>query len=192
MDTALVVTSRPQLPQATPKKRYPGHKILSGTRAAFIKAFERNFGNISLSCREVGIDRKTYYRWIASDTPINVKFRQKLERVRPEDHHIDMLEAAHTELVRKLDPAAVIFGLKTKGRKRGWNERELPDGAVVVTKEAFEQVVEAFRAWLDDYRDAPEEEKVKWLCRFADNSGVDCKKLAERVGVQLPEGHEKK
>ena len=59
-----------------------------------------------------------------SPTSVNVKFRAALERLRPAEHHIDMLEAAHTELVKKLIPAAVIFGLKTKAKHRGWNERE--------------------------------------------------------------------
>ena len=107
-------------------KRIHGKAASSRTRAAFLTAYERNFGNVSITRREVGIHRRTFYRWLDSPTEVNVRFRRALEKLRPKEHHLDMLEAAHTELVRKLDTAAVIFGLKTKAKLRGWGEREFP------------------------------------------------------------------
>ena len=112
------------MPQNVALKRVRGKAATSRTRAAFLEAYERNFGNVSMACREVGIHRRTFYRWLGSPTEVNVRFRRALEKLHPKEHHLDMLEAAHTELVKKLDTSAVIFGLKTKAKTRGWSERE--------------------------------------------------------------------
>ncbi len=102
----------------------PRSALNSVARRIFLQAYEDNFGNVSAACRAAGIGRRTFYRWMESDSRINVKFREALKLIKPEERHLDMLEAAHTQLVQKLDPAAVIFGLKTKGRRRGWSERD--------------------------------------------------------------------
>lgn len=123
--TALVSTKPTESLVSVPWKRSnQGRHNLSGLRLRFVKAYERNLGNVSVTCHEIGIQRITFYRWMKSTTKVNVKFQQRLAAVQPEERHADALEFAHTQLVNKGDVTAVIFGLKAKGRHRGWNEKE--------------------------------------------------------------------
>lgn len=109
-----------------------------------VRAYEKHCGNISATCAEAGISRRTMYRWLESPTELNKKFRLHLARVRPEERLVDAFESAH---MRKIldkddggDTAAIIYGLKTKGRHRGWAEREVINKVEVEITPALEQI----------------------------------------------------
>lgn len=180
---ALVTTKSVAGVQALPKeKRRNGLPVTSSTRAIFLKAYELSFGNISESCRAAGITRGTFYRWANSPTRVNERFRERLDKLKPHEARIDFLEAAHTALVKRGDTAAVIFGLKTQGRNRGWSER--PE-TILLQVNLLENVAQAYQAWLGDHPNAAIEEKMRWLGRFADQGKVPPAELAKKVGVSL-------
>ena len=93
-----------------------------------------------------------------------------------------MLEAAHDQLVQKLDVPSVIFGLKTQGRPRGWSEK--PD-VIVINTEVLDRVAQAYQAFLSDHPELTFEDKWKWLVRFANGAKepVEPKELAKKVGL---------
>src|SRR6187551_1816238 len=93
------------------------------TRQKFLDAFETTCGNVSASCEYAGISRQTYYRWLRSLTAVNIQFRDRLSRIKPNDRLVDLAESRLIQKIAEGDIAAIIFTLKTKGRERGWRER---------------------------------------------------------------------
>jgi len=86
-------------------------------KANFLNAYYQNRCNVSETCRQIGIDRKTYYSWIEEDPD----FLGKAEEV--EESMIDWVESRLQKLMGGTGmPAvsAVTFYLKTKGKKRGY------------------------------------------------------------------------
>jgi hypothetical protein len=114
--------------QCVPKKRRGGDNAkTSTTRAKFLHAFEQSFGNISASCEFAGISRPTYYRWMQSNTRVNLRFQQQIERILPGERKLDYMEGKLMQRVEAGDTTAIIFGLKTLGRERGYSERPKED-----------------------------------------------------------------
>ena len=83
-----------------------------------IQAMKNSLGNVTAACQEVGIGRDTYYQWYNQD-PV---FRKALEEI--SENCLDFYEGKLHELVDSLNPGAVMFALKCKGKKRGWVERQ--------------------------------------------------------------------
>lgn len=70
--------------QKSPAKR--GRPPVSGkVRMLLVKSFERNKGNITRSCKEVGISRQTLYRWLHAAVPVEgeIKLQKLPKRGRP-------------------------------------------------------------------------------------------------------------
>ena len=82
----------------------------------FLKALELKLGHISEACKSANIHRRTYYSWIDKDE----EFREECDSV--SESLLDLAESKLLENIKKNDNTAIIFFLKTKGRKRGYNE----------------------------------------------------------------------
>ena len=95
----------------------------------FLKALENNLGHISKSCGQAGIARKTYYRWIERD----VEFQEECDNVL--EGLLDLAESKLLENIRNNDNTCIIFYLKTKGKKRGYDERQ-----TIEIKKPFEEI----------------------------------------------------
>lgn len=93
----------------------------------FYFAFEQTCGNISASCKYAGIDRKTFYNWKKSRLPHHIAFRENLKNIQPKERQKDLLEAALMQQVAQGNISAIIFGLKTLGRDRGYGERPVSE-----------------------------------------------------------------
>ena len=102
-------------------------------KKAIIKALENNLGIITKSCKEVGIARSTFYEWYKDDE----EFRAKVDDM--ENITIDYAESKLHQLIKDENPTAIIFFLKTKGKKRGYVERQEIE-SVGETKIIFENV----------------------------------------------------
>jgi len=96
---------------------------MSLKKQAFITAYRKSFGNISASCESIDIDRATYYRWIDNDHD----FVEALHKVEPEETFVDFAERALAKKINSGDTTAIIFALKTKGKRRGYIERTETD-----------------------------------------------------------------
>lgn len=73
--------------------------------------------NISATCDKVGIARRTFYYWKER----NHRFREAIEDA--EEMSIDFAESKLRQAVLNGDMTAIIFFLKTKGKKRGYVEQ---------------------------------------------------------------------
>ena len=84
----------------------------------FLKAFKLNNCNISKSCEAANITRRTFYNWKEDDDD----FRQEV--VACEEALLDLAESKLMENINKGATPELIFYLKTKGKKRGYVERQ--------------------------------------------------------------------
>jgi len=83
----------------------------------FINQLIRNNFHITNTCIQTNTNRMTYYHWLRTDE----KFAKKMDDLRELD--VDNFEDALRVLVEERNPQAVIFGLKTRGKNRGYIER---------------------------------------------------------------------
>jgi len=109
-----------------------------GKKAEMLKALELSLGIVTTACKKVGIERRTHYNWLKND-PV---YRASVNDV--EEEAVDLSESKLFEkimgvkvLVDKNNPEsgayqvppsdrAIIFHLKAKGKKRGYNDRTEP------------------------------------------------------------------
>lgn len=84
-----------------------------------LDALVKNLGIITKSCEATGVKRNTFYLWLKTDD----NFAKEVAELG--DIALDFVEDKLMANIRKGDVASIIFYLKTKGKKRGYNEREV-------------------------------------------------------------------
>ena len=88
----------------------------------FLTALRRTGGNISRACSRVGLSRNTISVWMRSDDIFREEMLELAEAI---------TDAVEDELMKRIaagDTYAIIFYLKTMGRKRGYTEKIEIDG----------------------------------------------------------------
>ena len=90
-------------------------------KEAIIKALEKTLGIVTMACKQTDIPRSTYYKWLKEDEEFAKEVRE-LENVA-----LDFAESKLHQRIEVGSTAATIFYLKTKGRKRGYEERQTFD-----------------------------------------------------------------
>lgn len=90
------------------------------SKEAFIIAYKENFGNITIACESAGVGRGQYKSWCDKDP----EFRTRLAEIEPEEIMLDFGEHKLMERIAKGDTLATMFLLKTKGKRRGYIERQ--------------------------------------------------------------------
>ena len=107
-----------------------------GNKKNMIEALQKNLGIVSKAVEEVGICRDTHYRWLKEDADYLSAVKDVTER------SIDFVETQLYNLIagskRQVvtnqgnivevrdapNPTAIIFYLKTKGKHRGYIEKQ--------------------------------------------------------------------
>lgn len=93
------------------------------SKEKFLENFKLSLGNISISCEASGISRQTYYNWVKQDTD----FANECKDI--EERNLDLAEMKLLNAIREGKTAELLFYLKTKGKKRGYVERQEITGA---------------------------------------------------------------
>lgn len=103
-------------------------------KKAMIKALEKSLGVVTIAAKEVGIDRCTHYRWMKGEA-----YKNKVEAI--EDIALDFAESQLHQQIKKGEVSSTIFFLKTKGKKRGYIERQEIDhsGSIKIGKQAADE-----------------------------------------------------
>lgn len=102
------------------------------TKDVLLKHLEQNMGNVTLACHFAQCNRSTYYRWIKEDN----QFKQSVDDI--QEAALDICEAEMWKLIKDGNVPTILFYLKTKGKKRGYIERQEitgSDGNPLVWKE---------------------------------------------------------
>jgi hypothetical protein len=87
-------------------------------KKAMIEALEKSLGIVTTACKQVGISRDTHYRWLKEDE----SYKEQVESIG--DIALDFAESKLHKQIESGDTTATIFFLKTKGKKRGYIERQ--------------------------------------------------------------------
>jgi predicted DNA-binding protein YlxM (UPF0122 family) len=85
----------------------------------FIQAFINNDFNITNACKTVNISRQTFYNNLYKLDD----FRQELDKAK--EQAINFVESALMEQIATGNTQAIIFYLKTKGKKYGYDDKEI-------------------------------------------------------------------
>lgn len=119
-----------------PKKQNPTQK------KAMIDAMIKSLGIVTAAAKLAKIDRCTHYEWLNTDP----EYKKAIEGI--EDIAIDFAESKLHEQIKQNDTTATIFYLKTKGKKRGYIEKQ----EIGITDKNGEDVVQVVRL-PDNFRD---------------------------------------
>lgn len=99
------------------RKKWNNLKELEDRKGYFLDRFVPLAGIISHICREVGMSRQTYYRWMNDDE----EFRNRVGDV--EEDLNDYVHGQLIKLIQEGNPAAIIFYHKCKMKHRGFTEK---------------------------------------------------------------------
>lgn len=83
-----------------------------------IEALRNSIGVVKTACEEVGISRTTFYQYLKDDP----EFKAEVDTI--QDESIDIAESALLKQIGQGNITAIIFYLKTKGKRRGYTERQ--------------------------------------------------------------------
>jgi len=92
-------------------------------KKAIIEALEKSLGVVTTACKTVGIGRTTFYGWLQDDP----EFAKEVDDI--QNIALDYAESQLHKQIGKGNTSATIFYLKTKGKKRGYIERQEITGA---------------------------------------------------------------
>ena len=92
-------------------------KKLTKLQLAFLKALNDSGLNISAASENIGINRRTYYRWLRNETFAEEVFNQKEEL-------IDYVESKLIINIKAGHEASIFFFLKTQAKHRGYVEKQ--------------------------------------------------------------------
>lgn len=87
-------------------------------KKVMIKALEKCMGIVTTAAKMAGINRSTHYEWLKTDP----EYKDKVEAL--EDLILDFAETNLHQQIEEGNTTATIFLLKTRGRKRGYIERQ--------------------------------------------------------------------
>ena len=83
----------------------------------FLKHLKDGKGIITYACDKTAISRQTFYNWLKTDK----EFADEVDAIN--EITIDLVESKLLSAINNEDITAIIFFLKTKGKKRGYIEQ---------------------------------------------------------------------
>ena len=87
-------------------------------KKAIIEALEKSLGVVTTACKNVGVGRTQFYNWLKDDKV----FAQDVDEIK--NIALDFAESQLHRQIGEGSTAATIFYLKTKGKQRGYVERQ--------------------------------------------------------------------
>jgi len=87
-------------------------------KEAILQALENSLGVVTVACKQADIPRSTYYKWLKEDE----EFAKAVKDI--ENIALDFGESQLHSQMKDGNTSATIFFLKTKGKKRGYVERQ--------------------------------------------------------------------
>jgi hypothetical protein len=95
-------------------------------KTQLLEALEQSLGVVTTACKIVGCNRSTYYDYYQTDS----EFRAAVDEL--QNMTLDFAESQLHKQIKEGNTTATIFYLKTKGKKRGYIERQeiQMDGAI--------------------------------------------------------------
>lgn len=83
-----------------------------------VEALKKTLGIVTTAASQVGISRNTHYTWMQEDPD----YKAEVDAIA--DMAIDFAESSLQRQIQDGNTTATIFFLKTKGKERGYVERQ--------------------------------------------------------------------
>jgi hypothetical protein len=93
-------------------------KATKANKKKVLTALEQSLGVVTQALKKINIHRSTFYRWLQEDE----EFAKEVAEV--QDITLDFAEAQLLKQIQGGNTTATIFYLKTKGKERGYIERQ--------------------------------------------------------------------
>jgi predicted site-specific integrase-resolvase len=104
-------------------------------KKAMIEALEKSLGIVTTACKQVGISRETHYRWTQEDPD----YKAAVDSL--QDMVLDFAESQLHKQIQNGEVTSTIFYLKTKGKRRGYIERqEMENSGQQTIKVVYERI----------------------------------------------------
>lgn len=87
-------------------------------KKAWIEALEKSLGNVTMASKMLNMSRNTHYTWMNEDED----YRNEVNSL--DDLVLDFAESQLHKKIKNGDTTAIIFFMKTKGKRRGYVERQ--------------------------------------------------------------------
>ena len=87
-------------------------------KSRLLEALENSLGVVTTACKKANVSRKTFYQYCNDD----LEFKKAVDDI--ENIALDFAESQLHKQIQGGNTAATIFYLKTKGKKRGYVERQ--------------------------------------------------------------------
>jgi len=88
-----------------------------------VESLEKSLGVVTTACKQTGVNRSTFYDWYNKDE----EFKKEVDSIG--DIALDFAESQLHKQIKDGNSTATIFYLKTKGKRRGYVERQEITGA---------------------------------------------------------------
>lgn len=87
-------------------------------KRALLNALEKSLGVVTTACKQTGLSRTQFYEWLKTDE----EFRKQVDDI--QNVALDFAESQLHKQIGDGSTSATIFYLKTKGKGRGYIERQ--------------------------------------------------------------------
>ena len=91
---------------------------VSTRKKDMIEALKASLGVVTTASKKANIERTTHYKWLAQDA----KYAEQVEAIK--DIALDFAESQLHKRMQNGSDTAIIFYLKTQGKKRGYIEKQ--------------------------------------------------------------------
>ena len=108
----------PRRSSHTPEREKKIKSRTDETKIKLKEALTLSLGNITRACESVRASRDTFYKYVKNDPD----FANHVEECR--ERRIDFAEDKLNMLINEGNPTAILFLLKTLGKKRGYVEKQ--------------------------------------------------------------------
>jgi hypothetical protein len=90
-------------------------------KTTMLQALVKKLGIVTEAAKDAGISRNTHYEWLKHDP----EYKQQVDDL--DNITLDFVEGALHSKIKDGDTTAIIFFLKTKGKRRGYIEKQTID-----------------------------------------------------------------
>jgi hypothetical protein len=109
-------------------------------KESLLKSLEQNLGVVTVACKAADIPRSTYYKWLNEDKD----FADEVKDI--ENVALDFAESQLHQQIQSGNTSATIFYLKTKGKHRGYVERQEITGAEGMPTNFQIEIIDSIKA----------------------------------------------
>lgn len=129
-------------------KRTPKDNKILQQKKVLLAALEKSLGVVTTACKSVGLDRGTFYQYYHKDA----SFKAAVDDI--ENVALDFAESQLHKQIQRGEVSSTIFYLKTKGKHRGYVEKQQTEynGNVLLNHGVDDDTIEKVNAIYDRLR----------------------------------------